>query len=808
MAWGLLGVAMLLLGQTGCTRTDYRRRADRQVYGIEQSRMIDWKWQLPPRAVEADPHSRMGDPTNPDRYPIPLDDPSARLYQVTNGLPWEYIGWKKRGFTPVETIDWRKYVPTGSDGAVLLTPASAMQIFSLNSREYQFQVEEVYLAALSLTLTQFNFQLQPFAGQATTYTHGPGTINQLQLTTTPPGEGANLALMTGAQILSNLANSMVFQWTGKGPIQIITSSLVVNATQPLAQNAFARIVTQPLSLQERNVLYAIRTFATQRRQFYVSVEGNQNGFLNLLTQLQALRNQEAVLKQYQRSLDEYTELVKAGFVNSLQKDNIDQSYQQSQLALVAQQAFLQTSLDNYKVVLGIPPNTQVRLDDSLLKLFELSDPRFDGLRNRNDKLYLQLLQYEQAPAKAVIADATRKLLADFTELERIAATVSAELKKWRNTISDEPPPGAAATGSLLLDVVGAEGTTGDLAQSAGEISRNEVRKSIARQRELSDQIVKDVEGPGGTLRLMAENIAATRDLLQSLDQMDADKALEKLRVLVGKDYRGRLADLFVAQTEIRVFLIELPPVELTLEQALRIAVENRLDLKDNLARVTDNWRNVEVTANKLRGVLNLNYHANLQKVPSHGALVGLDEAASTNAASIEFQAPLVRRLERNAYRAAQIAYQRQRRLYMLNYDTILGQIRLDMRQLALARRQFEIGREQLIIATRQVDQNEYNLRNSSGADSGVGQSAALNLQTALSALLSAKNTLIGNWASYMNQRMTLFWHFDLMNIDAQGVWTNERDNPLAIANLPGAITPDATEPLPPPPATAGPFAPP
>lgn len=810
MALGLLGVAMLLLSQTGCTRTDFRRRADRQVYGIEQSRMIDWKWELPLRVVEADPRSRMGDTTNPDRYPIPLDDPSARLYQVTNGLPWEFVGWKKRGYTPVENVDWQKYVPTGSDGAVLLTPSSSMYIFSLNSRDYQLQVENVYLAALNLTLIQFNYQLQPFAGQTTTYSHfgsGKNATNQLQLSTSPPGEGANLALMTGAQILTNLANSIVFQWTGKGPIQIITSGLVINATQPLAQNAFARIVTQPLSIQERNVLYAIRNFANLRRQYYVEVEGTA-GFLGLLTQLQALRNQEAVLKQYQRSLIEYTDLVKAGFVNSLQKDNIDQLYQQSQLSLVGQQATLQTSLDAYKVFLGIPPNTRVRLDDSLLKLFELSDPRFDDLRDRNDKLYLKLLQYEKAPPKEVIAETTRKLLSDFNELQQIGASVSGELQKWRDMIPDEPPPGAAGTGNLLLDVVGAEGTTGDVAQSAGEISQNEVRRSIARQRDLSTKITTDLEGPTGTRKQITEYMKDARDLLQSLDNVDPDKALDLLRTLVGQRYRGQLADLYVAQTQIRVFLIELPEIELTLEQALRIGVENRLDLKNNLARVTDTWRNVEFAANQLRGVLNLNYFANLNKVPSHGALIGLDEAASSNAVSIQFQAPLVRRAQRNAYRGAQILYQQQRRAYMLNYDTILQQIRVDMRNLALARRQFEIGREQLIIATRQVDQNEYNLRNSSGADSGVGQSAALNLQTALNALLGAKNTLITTWANYMTQRMTLFWHFDLMNIDAQGVWTNEHDDPLAIANLPGgSATVTATQPVPPPPANSGPFAP-
>src|SRR5262249_4819376 len=157
---------------------------------------------------------------------------------------------------------------------------------------------------------------------------------------------------------------------------------------------------------------------------------------------------------------------------------------------------------------------------------------------------------------------------------------------------------------LLLDVVGAEGTTGDVAQSAGEISQNEVRKSIERQRELSGKITKDLEAPDGTRKQIVEYTKDARDLLQSLDRIDPDKALDLLRTLVGQRYRGQLADLYVAQTQIRVFLIELPEIELTLDQALRIGVENRLDLKNNLAKVTDTWRNVEFAANQLRGVFN------------------------------------------------------------------------------------------------------------------------------------------------------------------------------------------------------------
>jgi hypothetical protein len=42
-------------------------------------------------------------------------------------------------------------------------------------------------------------------------------------------------------------------------------------------------------------------------------------------------------------------------------------------------------------------------------------------------------------------------------------------------------------------------------------------------------------------------------------------------------------------------------------------------------------------------------------------------------------------------------------------------------------------------------------------------------------LLTARNTLIGNWVSYETNRYTLYSDFDLMDIDANGVWTNEND---------------------------------
>ena len=66
------------------------------------------------RKVEAASKSRMADPANPNRSPIPGDDPAARLFQVSSAFPFEYHGWKKRGWLtadkkPVKNDDlWRR----------------------------------------------------------------------------------------------------------------------------------------------------------------------------------------------------------------------------------------------------------------------------------------------------------------------------------------------------------------------------------------------------------------------------------------------------------------------------------------------------------------------------------------------------------------------------------------------------------------------------------------------------------------------------------------------------------------------------
>ena len=778
---GTIGLLLSLLA--GCTRRYYRDFADRDVYRIEQSRQIDWRSNLPPRPVEADLRSRIGDKLDPNFHPIPTDDPGARPYQVSAGRPFEFLGWKKRGFAPVEDLSWVNCIPRDKDGLVLIDAASAMRIGLLNNRDYQTQVENVYIQALGLTLLRFTYFPQFASNQQTEYFHtgaGKKQVNQLQLFTQ---NSLSWTFYSGANLLVNFANNLVFGYNGHH-FETVNSNLLVSLTQPLLRGAWARNVTQPLSVAERGVLYTVRAFAEYRRQYYVSTVTN---YLQLLLSLQTIRNQEKLLEQTKRNLDELDAAAKAGLVDTLQRDQLAQNYQLAKLNLLQAQASYQTSLDIYRVSqLGLPPDFPVKIDETLLKKFELSDSRHDTLRADHDELTLALLQFDEPPEKSVMADAARKLLAEFKQLREVSDQVKKELAKWRDQLEKEKGKKGAGPGP----------------------TEDDERESDKRQRVLSKELT---DGFTISRAALLDNIDNTEEYLEKLDAADPEVAWLVLRQdLVARDFRARLAEQFVIETQARVYLIEVNPVEMTLEKAISVALANRLDLMSNLAQVTDAWRNVEFDANQLLAGLNLVYTANLNSPPNKLAIIGLNAHNSSQLLGIQFQAPIVRRGQRNQYRLDQIQFQRARRDYMLNHDTIVQAVRLDMRNLNLNRRQFEIQRESLLIAARQVDSAEFNARTATGASSGGGQSVGLNLNTALNSLLNARNGLISEWIQYETSRLQLFRDFDTMNIDAQGVWTNDDVVPT-FGGEPVPTTPDPLAPpreslLPPPASTASPFA--
>ena len=204
-------------------------------------------------------------------------------------------------------------------------------------------------------------------------------------------------------MLVDFANAMVFQFNNHG-FSAVTSNIAITATQPLIRGAFARFRTQALSLQERQTLYALRNFARFRRQFFVNVVAG-NGFLSLVETIQNIRNQEEQVRSLARNLEEQEELVKAGAVAQKDRDAIAQQYQGRPAAIgpIARRTSRPSSTYT-RSSSACPPRWTCKVDESLLKIFELYDPALDALRKRSEDLFLALLQPEEAPPNPVLLE--------------------------------------------------------------------------------------------------------------------------------------------------------------------------------------------------------------------------------------------------------------------------------------------------------------------------------------------------------------------------------------------------------------------
>ena len=79
--WGRMGLVVLAViacaWPSGCSRQRYRLQADRDVYEIVAGKSFDPRWALPQYTIEMDSRSRYFDPYDPDRQPMPVDDPAS-----------------------------------------------------------------------------------------------------------------------------------------------------------------------------------------------------------------------------------------------------------------------------------------------------------------------------------------------------------------------------------------------------------------------------------------------------------------------------------------------------------------------------------------------------------------------------------------------------------------------------------------------------------------------------------------------------------------------------------------------------------
>lgn len=773
----LLLVAVSL---AGCTRPVYRNWADRETYPIIAEHQVFPANDIGRTQLEPPPESRLSDLNNPDFPPKPPDDPAAALYMASPGglvqagfpdclrlFPDGLCGprpggmkggkkWEKYGVTDsIEPPGWAQALGLDAAGTLKLDQTKAVTVALLDSREYQTALEAVYLAALALTLNRFEFDVQWFGRTAPTFTHfGSGGLpnGETNTVSVPSNLGFTRNLAAGGQLLVDFANSLVYQFTGPDQRQL-GSNLIVTLIQPLLRGACREVRLETLTQAERDVLYAVRAFARFRKQFWadVAIGTSGGGFLDLLLAVQTLRNNQANLQRQEETYRLYDELFRGGRASVVELDQFYQSFLGARQDVVNAQVALDSAKDSFKLRLGLPPTLPVELDDSLLQQFELTDAASVKLRDDLEAFQRERLkELDEPPTVAALRghfDALRKFADRIPEAVSQAASA---LRRWGRQL-DRP---------------------------AGPEDDPEQR---GRARGAFDRLRKDFPAAGDDVTKLVAAIDKHRAGVTEATRKDAWEELTN-------DIKAALAltDAALAvQTEARIYLIDLPRVEVKECDAVAYAKGNRLDLQNRLGLVTDAWRKVWVAANALQGELDVVATANLGT--DRDGLNPFNFAAENSSYSVglRIDGPLNRLAERNAYRASLITYQRAKRAYVELADQIEFQIREDLRQLSRLRVGFGTARQQLLSAARQYESARLTLLGPRDRRS-ANDTTTLNLLQALSALLSARNALATNYINFEQRRVQLLLDLEALQLDHRGFPTND---PVPPADPPAARDP-------------------
>lgn len=253
-------------------------------------------------------------------------------------------------------------------GATLepLSLVEVLEVAAENSRDYQTQKENLYLSALDLTLERFRFAVQR-RGSVGALLAGDG--DGATLASADGAAGFSKVLGSGAAIVGDLGLNLARDLTS-GDGWDLSSNLALGITQPLLRGFGERIVKEPLTQAERNVVYQVRDFERFRREFAVDVASQ---YFRILQQVDQVANERANMDNLELLRQRNEELATAGRLSDIQVDQARQDELRSKNRLIQAEERLGAQLDQFKLFLGLPIPSELDLDLSELQTLEAAE---------------------------------------------------------------------------------------------------------------------------------------------------------------------------------------------------------------------------------------------------------------------------------------------------------------------------------------------------------------------------------------------------------------------------------------------------
>lgn len=717
------------------------------------------------------------------------------------------------------------------DEAGRLSLEDLIDLAVLNSREYQSQKENLYRAALALTLQRYDYQLKfsPFGnGTDVDYNHS----NQAGITTNQLGIASGAAvekvMSTGGQLLASFANDIVLTFNGpSGFATDVSSQLFAQISQPLLQRDR---VFENLTQAERDVVYAARDYARFRKQFFRDIASDYYRLLLTyrsieIDMLDYFTNQRG----FARAQSEYA---LAQRIPRFQVDQFEQNAFNSRSRVIRSCNDLEQSFDQLKLRLGIPPETPINLDlteleiltarDEVTVAIELArrsfrnlsgelDSRGDGLEQVDDRVLvvnaaIQLAQKLQAQLElqatlengienlddpmldmesgvepgSVLDEATKLL--NRLQAEAIAIQATGFRKQLEQEMNSPRPPLPTKLFFLRMNLIGSllelgrlRGVAFGQEEGMAERSSRLAERYNALSTEL-DGVYQRLSEPDDDELTSEENVRKRTDELARVAEISdsAGELLTEVSAVVPTDEQldasGLVREVLRLGDELqRSNIGGLEPIEINTDEAMLTALVTRFDLMNERGNLADAWRQIKLAGDDLRSILNLQASQTIRTDSTRNEAFDFTFDDSDTNVRLTFDAPLNRRAQRNSYRIALINYNVALRNLMQAEDQIKFAIRSDIRSLQLDREQYLIAVASAALAS------DRRLSTRKQLDEGLGNITARDFLEAQTAYTASLNGVASAHIDYILDRIDLFLDLELLQVDDSGFWPDLYD---------------------------------
>lgn len=522
-AWTILAAALIL---SGCSSAHFRKSADREAYKV------------------------IGEKTPA----VPNMDPSFSI-EHTNRISLDDLPLL------TESGDFLGEHAQAERGASIVSLEKALDIAVKKSRTYQASKEQLFLSALSLTLSRHT--LTPIFTGTGRGRYNVQTETALQLVPDPANPGQPKAVLSDQLVerssvngsgaigvdwlirdlgrISTAFTTDFLRFINGSPGTIASSQVGATFTRPLLRNAGFKREMETLNQAERDLLYALRNFTRFRKAFTVQVA---SAYYDVLGSRDAARNSHLRLLAARRSVEQGRALAQEGRVPQSDLGRLEQSELSAESGWISAVRAYRQALDNFKLQLGLPVDTKLVLDDRDLTQLTIRHPDVDV--DGSFKI-AQTARLDYLNARAQLEDAERrlKLAADGLKPQvDLAANTAVRSREQHNGFPlpelDRYSWNAGLNVDLGLDKKGARNTyraaliARDQAQRAVEQLEDEIRLQVRdgwraleqarRSYEISELGVKLSER-----RVEMQTLLAELGRAKAQDQVDAENDLASSR---------------------------------------------------------------------------------------------------------------------------------------------------------------------------------------------------------------------------------------------------------------------------------------